>query len=121
MDKKRILLVDDSDTILVFEKLMLGSDYVTMTAKNGRLALQAALKEKPDLILMDIMMPEMDGIESLRAMRAQEETKKIPIIMVTTKSEKARVEICYQLGCSDYINKPIDKIELLTKVKKILN
>jgi len=121
MDKKRILLVDDSDTILVFEKLMLGSLYETLTAKNGRLALETALKEKPDLILMDIMMPEMDGIESLRAMRAQETTKKIPIIMVTTKSEKARVETCYKLGCSDFINKPIDKIELLTKVKKFLN
>ena len=120
MDKKRILLVDDSDTILVLEKLMLGSDYSTMTAKNGRLALETAGREKPDLILMDIMMPEMDGIESLRAMRAREETKKIPIIMVTTKSEKSRVETCYQLGCSDYINKPIDKVELLSKVRKFL-
>jgi CheY-like chemotaxis protein len=121
MNKKRILLVDDSDTILVFEKLMLGTQYDMITAKNGRLALQTALKEKPDLILMDIMMPEMDGIEALRAMRAQEEIQKTPIIMVTTKSEKDRVETCYQLGCSDYINKPINKIELLTKVRKFLN
>lgn len=121
MSKKRILLVDDSDTILVFEKLMLGSGYEISTAKNGRLALQAALKEKPDLILMDIMMPEMDGIEALRAMRAEEAIQKTPIIMVTTKSEKERVETCYQLGCSDYINKPIDKLELLEKMKRFLS
>ena len=121
MGKKRILLVDDSDTILVLEKLMLGSDYETITAKNGRLALQMAIKEQPDLILMDIMMPEMDGIETLRAMRAQETTQKIPIIMVTTKSEEARVETCCRLGCSDYINKPINKMELLAKVKKFLS
>ncbi|HET6370493.1 MAG TPA: response regulator [Nitrospiria bacterium] len=120
MPKKRILLVDDSDTILVYEKLLLGNAFELITAKNGRLALQSALQEKPDLILMDIMMPEMDGIEALRAMRAQEVIKRTPIIMVTTKSEKSRVEICYQFGCSDFINKPIDKMELLTKVNKYL-
>ena len=121
MDKKKILLVDDSETILLFEKILLGNDYETTTAKNGRLGLGAALKEKPDLILLDIMMPEMDGIECLRHLRTKEATKSVPIIMVTTKSEQARVEECYQLGCNDYITKPVDKTELLTKVKKYLD
>jgi len=121
MGKKRILLVDDSETILVLEKLMLGSDYDLITAKNGRLALETAIREKPDLILMDIMMPEMDGIEALRAMRAFEQTQKIPIIMVTTKSDQDRVDTCYKLGCTDYINKPVNREELLNKVSKNLS
>ncbi len=121
MDKKRILLVDDSETILLFEKLMLQNEYKIITAKNGKLGLETAIKEIPDLIVMDIMMPEMNGIEALQAMRAAPETKNIPIIMATTKSEKERVESCYQYGCNDYITKPIDKMELLTKVQKYIN
>lgn len=121
MAKKRILIVDDSDTIVLFEKLILGSGYEILTAKNGRLGVEKAVKERPDLILMDIMMPEMDGVESLKAIRSREETRTIPVIMVTTKSEQARIEACYQYGCNDYLNKPIDKTELLTKVEKCLN
>ena len=120
MNKKKILLVDDSETILLFETLMLKSDYEIITAKNGRIALETAIKEVPDLILMDIMMPEMDGIEALKIMRETPETKNIPIIMSTTKSEQSRVERCYEYGCNDYITKPIDKIELKTKVGKFI-
>jgi len=81
---------------------------------------EKAVKEKPDLILMDIMMPDMDGIESLRVIRSREETRTIPVIMITTKSEQSRIDACFQLGCNDYLNKPIDKVELLTKVEKYL-
>ncbi len=121
MSKKTILLVDDSETILLFEKLMLQNEYQIITAKNGRIGLETAIKENPDLIVMDIMMPEMNGIESLQAMREAPETQKTPIIMATTKSEQARVESCYKYGCNDYITKPIDKMELLTKVQKYIN
>ena len=121
MSRKKILIVDDSETIVLFEKLILGSGYEILTSKNGRLGVEKAVKEKPDLILMDIMMPEMDGVESLKAIRSHPETRTIPVIMVTTKSEQARVEVCYQLGCNDYLTKPIDKVELLSKVEKQLN
>ncbi len=120
MDKKKILLVDDSETILLFETLMLKNDYEIITAKNGRIGLETAIKEVPDLIVMDIMMPEMDGIEALKAIRKAPQTKNIPIIMATTKNEQSRVERCYEYGCSDYITKPIDKIELKTKVGKFI-
>lgn len=120
MSKKKILCVDDSETILYFEKMVLAATYDLIAAKNGRLGFEAALAQKPDLVLMDLMMPEMDGIEALKAIKEHEEIKHIPVIMVTTKSEKDRVEACYKLGCSDYVSKPINKIELLTKVKKYI-
>ncbi len=121
MGKKKVLLIDDSETILLFEKLLLGSTYDIITAKNGRQGVEAAIKGKPDLILCDIMMPEMDGMEALRALRANEETKAIPVIMVTTKSEESRIKTCYEMGCNDYIFKPIDKLELEKKASKFLN
>lgn len=121
MEKKKILLVDDSETILLFEKLMLGSQYMFVTAKNGRLGLEAAEREKPDLILMDIMMPEMNGIECLKALKEKPETKDIPIIMVTTKSDEPRIKSCFELGCTDFITKPVDKLDLLKKVQKLFN
>ncbi len=120
MAKKKVLLIDDSETILLFEKLLLGGTYEIITAKNGRLGLEAAVKEKPDLILCDVMMPEMDGMETLKAIRATEETKSIPVIMVTTKSEESRVEAFRQAGCNDYVFKPIDKVELTGKAAKYL-
>jgi len=120
MGKKKILIVDDSDTIALFEKLILGGSYEIVTARNGRLGVEKAVKEKPDLILMDVLMPEMDGVECLKAIRSREETRTIPVIMVTTKSEQGRVETCYQYGCNDYITKPVDRTELLSKVAKYL-
>ena len=121
MERKKILVIDDSPTIIFFEKMMLSKDYHIIEAVNGKKGLDAAKKEKPDLILMDIMMPEMSGIEALEAMRASEEVKETPIIMVTTKGDPERVDACFKLGCSDFITKPIDKIELTTKIKKYLN
>lgn len=121
MEKPKVLLVDDSPTVLLFEKMVLGSQYKIVEAKNGKLALEAAKREKPNLILMDIMMPEMSGIEALEAMRQIDDLKETPIIMVTTKSDEDRVKACFELGCTDYVNKPIDKIELLSKVKNNLN
>lgn len=120
MARKKLLLIDDSQTQLLYEKMMLGADYEIVTAIDGRLGVEAAEKEKPDLILCDIIMPVMDGIEALRILRSQDSTKNIPVIMVTTKSEEDRVSTCYQLGCADYVTKPVDKTELLTKVQRHL-
>ncbi len=121
MVKKKILLVDDSETIILYEKLMLGNTYEFVTAKNGRLGHEAAKKELPDLILLDIMMPEMDGMECLKTLRGQPETKDTPVIMVTTKGDHDRVKTCFEYGCTDFVTKPVDKMELVSKVKKILN
>ena len=120
MSRKKILLVDDSATTLMMEQLMLrGQAYRIVTARNGREAVAAARNEKPDLILLDVVMPEMNGFEACRRIR-QEESAQMPIIMVTPSDEEQHVQSSFRSGCSDYITKPINRTELLTKVRGYL-
>lgn len=122
MDKKKILLVDDSSTTLMMERMILNKGpYELLTAKDGEEAVEKAASEKPDLILLDIVMPNMDGFEACRKLRESEETREIPIIMVTTRGEAENVEQGYELGCNDYVTKPINSLELMTKVKNLLS
>jgi len=119
--RKKILCVDDSNVVLLMEKLILAkANYDLITAGTGREAVEIARREKPDLILLDIVMPVMDGFEACRHLRADESTRDIPIIMVTTRSEAHNVEQGYLIGCNEFVTKPIDSVELLTKVKNYL-
>jgi DNA-binding response OmpR family regulator len=121
MTKKKILLIDDSNTVLMMEKMILAaSGYEVVVAHDGQEGVSKAATERPDLILLDVVMPKMDGIEACRRLRAQEQTRSIPIIMVTTRSEANNVESCYRNGCNDYVNKPINNTELLAKVRSLL-
>ena len=121
MSRKKILLVDDSGTTLMMEKMILNKGpYDLVTAKDGEEGVAMALQENPDLILLDIVMPKMDGFEACRRLRAEEATKETPIIMVTTRGEVENVEHGYELGCTDYVTKPINSLELMTKVKNYL-
>ena len=121
MSRKKILLVDDSATTLMMEQMVLrGEAYTIVTAKNGREAVAVAAAERPDLILLDVVMPEMNGFEACRRIRQQEATRRVPIIMVTTKGEEQNVETGFESGCSNYITKPINGAELLTKVRSYL-
>ncbi len=116
--KKKILLVDDSSTALMIEQMLLSkAAFDIVTARDGREAVDTATRELPDLILMDIVMPHMTGLEACRALRAQESTKAIPIILVTTRGENESVETGFASGCNDYVTKPINGIELLTKLR----
>ena len=121
MDPVKILLVDDSLTVLALERLLLRDEHVELsTASNGRQALEVARRTQPDLILLDVVMPEMDGIECCRQLRASPATRAIKIIMVTTKGNPAMVEAAYKAGCNDFVTKPIDKLDLLTKIQRTL-
>lgn len=121
MTSKSVLLVDDMETVLLFEKTMLkGSGINLRTAKNGALALKAVAESPPDLILLDVMMPELDGIETCRRIKQDEKTRHIPIVMVTTKGEPEMVQRAIDAGCNDFITKPLDKTELLSKVRAYL-
>jgi DNA-binding response OmpR family regulator len=121
MSKRKILLVDDSNTVLMMVTMALSaSGYAVVTAHDGAEGLAMAISEQPDLILLDIVMPKMNGIEACRLIRAHAATASIPIIMVTTRSEAVNVETCFANGCNDYVNKPINKSELLTKVRSLL-
>ena len=121
MARKRILLVDDAKTSIMMEQMILSrGTYEFLTAKDGVEAVEMAVNERPDLILMDIMMPKMDGLEACRQLKERDETREIPIIMVTTRGESDSVEKGFKSGCCDYVAKPINSNELLTKVRKHL-
>jgi CheY-like chemotaxis protein len=120
--KKRILIVDDSPTALTWQRLLLQLEqYETLTARDGAEGIRVAQSERPDLILLDVSMPNMDGFEACRALRADPETCDIPILMVTTHSEMENVLAGFEAGCNEYITKPLERNEYLTKVRSYLN
>jgi DNA-binding response OmpR family regulator len=119
--RKKVLLVDDSKTILLMERMILGNGpWELVVAFDGEDAVEKARAELPDLILMDVVMPRMNGFDACRQLRARAETAHIPIIMVTTRGETESVEAGYESGCADYVMKPIDPEELLAKVESYL-
>lgn len=118
---KKILVVDDSKTALLIESTILrGGSYRLVMAGDGEEAVQKALSERPDLILMDVVMPKMTGLEACRALRELPETRGIPIIMVTTRGEEQSVERGFLAGCTDYVTKPINAAELLAKIRSFV-
>lgn len=121
MMPKKILLVDDSETILEMERMILQQDrYEVVTARDGQEGVTKALALKPDLILMDVIMPRLDGFAAVRRLRQHSDTSRVPIVMVTSKAEAESLETGYESGCSDYIIKPIDRMELVAKVRNLL-
>ena len=119
---KKILVVDDEDDILHFLELVLKEKgYAVATASNGHEALTRAQIEKPDLVLLDIMMPQMDGWEVLKLLRVDEGTSHIPVAMLSARTEaKDRVQ-GLQEGAIDYICKPFSLQELLGKIETIFS
>ncbi|PYQ44744.1 MAG: response regulator [Acidobacteria bacterium] len=118
MSKKKILVVDDSRTALFMVTTILRKErYELVTASDGEQALEVAAAELPDLILMDVIMPRKTGFEACRELKRREDTKSIPVILVTTRGEGENVEAGFQSGCNDYVTKPINAQELLTKVR----
>src|SRR5213593_1665244 len=112
MPRKKVLLVDDSTTVLLMERMILNKGpYQISTAMDGEEAVAKATAERPDLILLDVVMPKMNGFQTCRALRGREETRNIPIIMVTTRGEAENVESGFERGCTDYVTKPIDAVE----------
>ncbi len=118
LERKKILLVYDSSLVLRVEQLILSKGpYELVLARDGQEGLERAIADPPDLILMDLVMPRMDGFEAVRRLRAHEATKTIPVIMVTTLGEADSMEAGFQAGCSDYVTKPIEATLLLAKVR----
>jgi CheY-like chemotaxis protein len=119
--KKKVLLVDDSNTVLLMEKMILAKGpYELVTARDGVEAVAKARSEQPDVILLDVMMPNLDGLSACAAIRTDPETAHIPIVMVTTRGEEHNIETAFRNGCTDYVTKPINGLELLTKLQNIL-
>lgn len=115
---KRILVADDEENLLNFIRSYLEeSGYDVVTATNGREAMYAARYSKPDLIILDLMMPEMDGYEFMRLHRKDSDT---PIIMLTARVEEDDRILGLELGADDYVTKPFSARELVARVKAVL-
>jgi CheY-like chemotaxis protein len=122
MARKKILLVDDSSTALMMEQVILSrKNFELVVARDGEEAVAKSVSEHPDLILMDVVMPKMNGFEACRRIKSEPTTKDIPIILVTTRGEAENVEAGYASGCNDYVTKPINGLELLTKLGDFLD
>ena len=118
----KILIVDDSSTTLLMEEMLLKkyTNFDVVQARNGQEAVEMALIEQPDLILMDVIMPKMDGFTACREMRKRKELRQTPIVLVTSRGEPQNVEMGFESGCSDYLTKPIESQELLQMVNGYL-
>lgn len=116
----RVLVVDDS--LLQrrhFQELLDSHDFELLTAENGADGVDAARTSLPDIILMDIEMPVLDGLEAAQQIRNGSETMDIPIIMVTSRGEADFMESAFVGGCNDYITKPVHQDELLAKIASL--
>ncbi|MBI3910477.1 MAG: response regulator [Armatimonadetes bacterium] len=119
---KKILAVDDERHIVrLVEVNLQRAGYQVITAYDGREALQKVESEKPDLIVLDVMMPLMDGFEVLSTLKKNPDTKDIPVIMLTAKAQDADVFRGWASGVDCYLTKPFNPMELLTFVKRILD
>ena len=121
-DQSRILIVDDTpQNIQVLGTILRQEGYRINVAQNGKKAIETAHKVHPDLILLDVMMPEMDGFEACLKLRQSEETKDIPIIFLTAKKELDDVVKGFEVGGVDYVSKPFNSIELLARIRTHLD
>ncbi len=120
--KPRILVVDDEpEAVELIEFNLKQSGYTVLTASDGAEALKKARSQPPDLIVLDVMLPEMDGFEICKTLRLDPGTVKVPIIMLTAKAAEIDRVLGLELGADDYLTKPFSTRELLLRIKKILS
>ena len=120
MAKKKILVVDDTEWNRDLMVQLLEDEYTVIQAVDGEDGVRVAEQQKPDLILMDLGMPVMDGWEATRKIKANDALKHIPIIAVTSHAMVGDEIDARKAGCDDYLSKPVDDEELLKKIKKFL-
>lgn len=117
----RILIVeDDQRNLRLFKALLTANGFDILAATDGRQGVDQAMQEQPDLILMDIQLPVMNGFEAIRALRADARTAHIPIIAVTALAMKGDRERILESGCDGYVSKPMRFDEILSAIQEIL-
>jgi len=120
-DDVKVLLVDDDPVILKLLQVNFEMEgYTVMMANDGLEGVEMARSKRPDIVLCDIMMPKMDGLEVTRALKADEETRGIPIILLSARAQAFDIQEGKDVGADDYVTKPFDPLELLDRVKDLL-
>jgi two-component system chemotaxis response regulator CheB len=118
--RKKLLLADDAETVLQMERGLFGAEFELVLARNGKEAVEAAQQHRPDAILLDHRMPLMNGAQVLQALRSEPATRSIPVIMVSSETEKNVVDSWWEGGCQAVVSKPIDKQLLMGTVRRLL-
>jgi two-component system, cell cycle response regulator len=118
--KSKVLIVDDEPMNVELLQAYLGSEYATVSASNGREALEKVKVEKPDIVLLDVMMPEMNGYDVCKVIKADEGTKLLPVVMVTALSNREDRIKGVEAGADDFLIKPVDKVELTARIRSLL-
>ncbi len=122
MERKRILVVDDEIYIVhILEFTLTMEGYEVLTAADGEEALRRVEQDRPDLVVLDIMMPKLDGYEVLRHIRGDEEFKQLPVILLSAKGRPIDREMGLEVGADDYIVKPFSPRRLLEKIQDLLD
>lgn len=121
MAKKKILIVEDEESLLKLESILLTSKgYDVRGVSNGREALDAIAEEKPDLVLLDIMLPEIDGFEVCQRIKDDPETREIPVIMLTAKKSREDMARGEKVGADWYITKPFKSVMVIETIQRFL-
>ena len=119
--KEKILIVeDDRDIVKMIEYNLKKEGFRTISANDGDDGLDSAVRERPDLILLDLMLPGMDGLGVCRALKSEKKTANIPIIMLTAKAQESDKIVGLELGADDYVTKPFSPRELIARIKAVL-
>ena len=122
VDKLNVLIVDDVPlNVLLIKKMLSQYTFEIRTANGGQAALDAVKAKKPDLMLLDLMMPGIDGFEVIRRLRASDDTKDIPIIILSALNSEQDISKGFQLGANDFINKPVIMEKLFASVTTQIN
>jgi CheY-like chemotaxis protein len=120
-ENKRVLVCDDDPVILRLLQVNLELEgYEVLVAHHGEEALEVASSQLPDLILLDIMMPRMDGYQTVERLKGQESTRAIPVVFVSAKAQQADIELGKSYGVDDYLTKPFDPGDLLDVVERLI-
>ena len=118
--KKKVLIVDDEPNVRRLSRKILNNTFDVVEAEDGRQAIEIAVTQQPDVILMDMMMPKMDGLSACHAIKKDPTTKSIPVIMVTAIGFELNIKLSQQMGASGYVTKPFSSQDLLDKIGEVL-
>jgi CheY-like chemotaxis protein len=118
--KKKVLIVDDEPNVRRLLHSILNKNFAVFEAEDGQQAVDMTNAQQPDVILMDMMMPKMDGLTACLMIKKNPDTKKIPVIMVTAIGFELNIKLSQQMGASGYVTKPFSPQDLLAKIAEVL-
>ncbi|MFA5176802.1 MAG: response regulator [Candidatus Omnitrophota bacterium] len=122
MEKAKILVVDDNEkNVELLEAILLAAGFEVLKAYDGKQAIEMTGRERPDLLLLDIMMPQLDGFQVCEILRKDPQNTALPVIMVTAKDKESDIVQSLEKGADEYIVKPINQKELLSKIGNMLD